>query len=198
MSRRGNVHLIAVLGAPGTGKTHLVRSVLNQVTFAWQPFVYGCINGRLYSPYANTQLFVLGNEGTSEATFAGTDAWSLRTIRGFPAFWETLFAHHAPCTVLVEGSRVTYASFIEAAEARGVSVSLVELQASFDTIASRTLRNSYSAVWMRGMLTRLARICQLYASRLPYYMLKNENESHLQDNMHFIMQLLERENNGRS
>jgi hypothetical protein len=180
---RGNSSLF-VLGAPGTGKSILLRSFLQSLGSFGESYQYNLITGQWFSDYS---LLVLG-EYVSEESFPGTDRWSMEVQRCAAGFWQDIAQQS--CTVLGEGSRIATRPFIDAARISTL-VSLVFLQVHTDILqARREWRGKQNASWVKGIETRIENLQHYYQNQLPCFTWKNETDQDLTRNLNALHTML--------
>ena len=109
--------LVGVIGEPATGKTTIMRQVLDSLGARYTRFKFGLLRGRKYP----NDLFVLGvYDGT---TFAGTDRLSM-AVQPFAQRFLSRIPQQA--IVLFEGDRLTRPAFLGAVAPQDLVLFLVE------------------------------------------------------------------------
>ncbi len=148
------------IGEPGTGKTTLMRVILNEYRMVEpdEMVVEGPVK---YHKFEKQKVIVLGIY--DESTFAGTDRWS-KSVG--PKFREWLTANgekYADWVVYGEGERLSNQpnmnAMFDAADMR-----LICLKVSEEELERRrkARNNTQNESWMRGMKTRIANLCKAY------------------------------------
>jgi molybdopterin-guanine dinucleotide biosynthesis protein len=161
--------LIGVVGEPATGKTTLVRAVLQRLGGNYTLFKYRLVYGRQYP----SGLFVLGIYRDGE-TFGGTDRLSMAVQPDAVRFLKKV---PAQAIVLFEGDRLTRAGFLKAA---GSDLLLFVLEASPDekTRRHRERADTQAVTFHRSRATLIERIAQDF----PAVRLRNDSLTDLERN----------------
>ena len=100
------MRLVGVIGEPATGKTALMRAILERLGDDYEGFKFGLLRGRKYVG----ELYVLGIYRAGEL-FAGTDRLSMAVQ---PFAIKFLKVIPATATVVFEGDRLTREGFLMA------------------------------------------------------------------------------------
>ena len=169
--------LIGVVGEPATGKTTLVRAVLQRLGDDYTHFKYRLVYGRQYP----NGLFVLGIYPEGE-TFGGTDRLSMAVQPDAIRFLKKVPDH---AIVLFEGDRLTRGGFLRAA---GDGLCLFVLEASRDEKGRRHQEraDTQAATFHRSRATLIERI----ASDFPAIRLRNESLKDLAQNTERVAAML--------
>lgn len=140
---------IALVGMPASGKSAIVRGVLDLFPLPWR---YGLLNG-----HAGGRLWLVGRYDADQ-TFPGTDRLSFRASRDLLA-WLALGG--ADDTVVWEGDRFAMPAVLHAVDAMpGVSlqVIVVDTQDTTRQLRARLRQSTQSPAWIKSRATKLARI----------------------------------------
>jgi deoxyadenosine/deoxycytidine kinase len=154
------MRIVYYIGEPGTGKTTLMRGILDEYRKVEQDELVE--DGHVkYHRFANQKVIVLGIY--DDSTFAGTDRWS--KVVG-PKFREWLIANrenYSDWTVLGEGERLSNAPNMDAMFDEE-SMKLVCLKVSEEELERRRAarNNTQDPKWMKGMRTRIVNLCRAY------------------------------------
>lgn len=152
------------IGQPGTGKTTLVRGILNEFRKVEEDeFVEdGPVK---YHRFNKQKTLVLGIY--DEGTFAGTDRLSKSCGPKFREWLVDNTEKYQDWGVILEGERFmndkTLPSLFEQE-----SMKLVCLKVDEDELERRrkARNNTQDPKWMKGMATRVANVCNAYAHEI--------------------------------
>lgn len=151
--------LIYIVGAPGSGKTTLMRAVTD-------PWTRHSIDTPAGSPrkLPRDLLFNAAGDlvavelGKRRGTFSGTDALGMTAIEAAVPWLGTMEAQ----TVLCEGARLANARFLSAAISFGYTVHLLHLShprvEEWRAKRAAQLGKEQKASWVKGAATRAANL----------------------------------------
>lgn len=147
--------LLGIAGAPATGKTTLVTSLLSSRRRS-RSFSVGKLKGEVYG-----DLAVLGFYPEGE-TFGGTDRLSMGVMPDAVTFLDALPLDGVGL-VLFEGDRLVCRTFIDAAKPKS-ELRLVMLKASDDELEARQKArgNKQTPGWLKGRETKLRNLEAMY------------------------------------
>src|SRR5579859_7796787 len=103
--------LVAVIGAPATGKTTLFREVIKRTggELKWWKEKAGTV---VFHRNSKTKAVILGDYSKPGA-FAGTDRLSMSVQPWAELFVEKRLKSDEPCAILFEGDRLGNNSFLD-------------------------------------------------------------------------------------
>ena len=171
--------LIGVIGEPATGKTTLLRYVLQRLGNDYQPFKFGRL---LYGRQYKGGLYVLGIYADNE-TFGGTDRLSMAVQ---PVAIRFLNKVPTNAVVLFEGDRLTRVGFLGAAGRDRLRLFLVEASPQEKLRRHRARRDTQSVQFHRSRATLIRRISDTF----PVDRLRNETTADLRANADRVMRAL--------
>jgi hypothetical protein len=153
------------IGQPGTGKTTLMRGILNNLREnETDEFIKeGLVT---YHKFLKQKTIVLGRY--DEGTFAGTDTWS----KGVgPKFREWLLGatEEFPDWIIYgEGERLSNGPNMDAMFQENIGMNLICLQVSEEELERRRAarNNTQNESWMKGMRTRIENLCKKYPHKV--------------------------------
>jgi len=172
--------LIGVIGEPATGKTTLMRAVLERLGPEYTPFKFGKL---LYGRQYPRDLYVLGIYRKGEP-FAGTDRLSMAVQPVAIRF----IRHVGPkAIVLFEGDRLTRQGFLEVA---ANNLHLFMLETSYGEKMRRhdARADTQPEQFHKSRATLISRI----ASAFPVERLRNESPADTEANATAILAKLQR------
>ena len=147
-------------GRPGTGKTTLVRGVLNEFRKVEDDeFV---VDGPVkYHRFNKQKMLVLGIY--DDSTFAGCDRLSKSVGPKFREWLVDNAENYKDWGLIMEGERFMNQPSLEALFQQE-SMNLVCLEVNDDELERRrrSRNNTQDPKWMKGMATRVANVCNTY------------------------------------
>lgn len=171
--------IIYIAGEPATGKTTLMRAVIQQLGgLSPQRFKYGRVKGTWYP---KNGLFILGIY--DEKTFAGTDRLSMTVVVDAVKFLEERRKTNE--TWLLEGDRLFNKTFLSAAKAHA-DLRIFVLTAEEKTKEKRhVLRgDTQSASWLQSRATKIRNLVELF----PETRIRpNDDEFRMSENLREIL-----------
>jgi hypothetical protein len=152
--------IVYYIGVPGTGKTTLMRMILNEqrMVEADEFVKEGLVT---YHRFAKQKVIILGKY--DEGTFAGTDTWSKGVGPKFRQWLVDNREKYSDWAVFGEGERLSNQPNMDAMF-EGESMKLVCLKVSEEELERRRAarNNVQNESWMKGMRTRIENLCKRY------------------------------------
>jgi hypothetical protein len=162
MGRQRKLHLIYLIGGPGSGKTTVLETLLNmpgteQQWAGWDdPFPY----------LARDELILLGRRRPG---FGGTDTLSMNIARVAEA-WITSTPARVVCG---EGDRLAYPGFFDAARAAGYQLNLIYLDTHPVVAHARSVARAdelhvkpQNEAWVKGRNTKAFKLASRYGAHV--------------------------------
>ena len=148
------------IGVPGTGKTTLMRSILEEYRkvekdeFVKEGYV-------TYHKFPKQKIIILGKY--DDGTFAGTDTWAKSAGPKFRQWMLDNRETYRDWGCFGEGERLSNQPSMDAMFAEE-QMNLVLLQVSDEELERRreARNNTQNESWMKGMKTRIANLCAKY------------------------------------
>lgn len=163
-------------GEPATGKSTLIKSLVNRVGGIRSSFKYGKLRGHIL----NDGAWLLGVYPFGE-TFGGTDRLSMTVITDAIPFLGTM---KETDRVLLEGDRLFNKPFLDAIT-KQCNAHLFLLRANAEELALRHIarEDKQSESWLRSRRTKCANLERAY----PFKVLRNETEQELARNTELLL-----------
>ena len=148
------------IGVPGTGKTTLMRSLLNEYRKV-EPDEFVSDGHVKYHRFNKQKVIVLGIY--DDSTFAGTDRWSKSAGPKFRQWLLDNRGAYSDWAVYGEGERLSNQPSMDAMFAEE-QMNLVLLTVSEEELERRRAarNNTQNESWMKGMRTRIGNLCAKY------------------------------------
>lgn len=175
--------LIAIIGPPGTGKTTLVRKLMERFEWVYDKPIdlvdsYLCGKVRLVGRYEEGELF------------AGTDRLSMAVQ---PKFLEYIKDNNDE-VVIFEGDRLSSVNLFEEVTKHNYELKIFSLKVSDETLSQRYEQrgSDQSEKFIRGRKTKVAKIEERFGDNILFgyegcvYELQNETEEQLEENVNLI------------
>lgn len=155
--------VIVIGGYPGSGKSTIVRRVLEELTK--QGYKFLTYKFEKYVTYLRSEqgLIVLGTYGKNE-DFPGTDRFAMNAQPEAMAFLEEFRdITHNEYTVLFEGDRLFNAKMLDWLKDNGFSIVLCIVETHWAKLETRrNARSNQSETWRKGRHTKVDRIIMKY------------------------------------
>lgn len=145
--------LLAIIGAPGTGKTTLMRSWMERRSWVTDRPV------DLVDSHVSEDVRVLGKYA-NEDVFGGTDKLSMAVQPKAVEYLDN------PSRVTVfEGDRLTSIKFFEAAQSKGFEIKIIQLTVSDEVREERYKErgSEQNETWLNGRLTKVKNVSNAFS-----------------------------------
>jgi ribose 1,5-bisphosphokinase PhnN len=175
--------LIAIIGPPGTGKTTLVRKLMERFEWVYDKPIdlvdsYVCGKIRLIGRYEEGELF------------AGTDRLSMAVQ---PKFLEYIKDNDDE-VVIFEGDRLSSVTLFEEVSKHNYELKIFSLKVSDETLKKRYEQrgSDQSEQFIRGRKTKVSKIEERFGDNILFGYdgcvdeLQNETETELENNVNLI------------
>lgn len=176
---------IAICGEPGTGKTTLMRRLI-------EGFIPGVEfeSGLVRGVYFEKRKIILLGVYRDDEVFAGTDRLSMAVQPQVITWLKRINDHssYSNHTVVFEGDRLSSKKLFDAIRDYGIRREIFFLKVSEEERKRRyVLRGSNQAeTFLRGRITKVENLSKAY----PHYNLNNETESDLTANVLIITNMI--------
>lgn len=170
------IRVLAIGGAPASGKSTLVRSIIKKLG----PVKRKKTDLLVYEVYEQSKVIVLGYY-TDEDTFGGTDKLSMAVQKDAERLLELWSDHdrREGWTVLFEGDRLFNSSFLTFIEGlrKNAKLYIYILQAREQMLTSRhkSRGDTQSETWLKGRHTKVDKILGKYGEQSNTYLRRHEN-----------------------
>lgn len=154
--RKGRANILAVAGEPATGKSFIIRQILDKAK-DWEPSRFGKVLDYTYSKALN--LYVLGVYKKGEK-FPGTDRLSRNVYDDAKAFIKTMAKK--PVNVVFEGERLLTREILDLALTQETNLAILRFRVSEDLKKQRHLlrKDNQKDKTIKAMMTKVENICQ--------------------------------------
>lgn len=147
--------LIAIIGAPATGKSSIMKEIIKQLPMGFN-FRYGLLHYSLHGSVA-----VLGLYNPNDP-FPGTDKLSNRVLNDAISFLTK--ENDEIRTVIFEGDRLANQSMFDAAKNNGLETKIFHMVVDAPILFVRRLERKQNPAWVKGRETKVAKLAKTYQS----------------------------------
>lgn len=160
--------VIAIFGEPGSGKSTLMKRIMDELQVSRD--VHNDV--KLVPYHKNGNLYILGKYEEGE-TFGGTDKMSMAVQ---PEAVKFLASRGATDVVLFEGDRLCTASFLEECVDK-YDTSIVYLRTNKETRTERYAErgSNQDETWLRGRESKISNIRSNFVLQMEITEFDNEN-----------------------
>jgi pantothenate kinase len=192
------MRVIGLGGEPATGKTTLMRRLIDELPDSHEEFKIETVRGRVYN---DQEIIILGVYDDSEDTFQGTDRLSMSVLPEAKDMISNLEDHfgEGDWTILFEGDRLFTGKFINHILNLTQDLHLLFLDVDQDVIEKRheDRGDDQTEQFINGRRTKYRRLRRRFDLREYQRVLENNNGEDLEKNYDILREVVFDEEGGK-